>query len=161
MNSFTFAAEKTFPMKYLFLFVLAGSIISCTGNDQPVTNLATRDSLNKLALADSVNYTSIEWIDSTHSDLGTLQKGQAKEVAWRFRNSGNKPLIIEDVRAGCGCTVAEKPQEPIPPGNEGVIKARFNSAGQSTGENNKNVTVIANTKGNTNHVLSFRVEVTE
>ena len=70
-------------------------------------------------------------------------------------------LIVSDVKAGCGCTVADKPKEPIPPGGEGFIKANFDSKSQAPGNYNKTVSVYANTKSAPEHVLVFSAEVSE
>lgn len=143
------------------LFFAAGILFSCTSTDKPSSkDQATTDSLNQVAMADSTNYTTIEWIDSTHRDLGKIKEGSVVEISWKFKNTGNKPLIIPTTTAACGCTIADKPSEPIPPGEEGVIKARFNSQNQGPMAH-KSVTVIANTKGQTAHVLNFTAEVTK
>jgi hypothetical protein len=104
--------------------------------------------------------TDIQWLDSTYLDLGKVKKGQMVEVAFRFKNNGTSPLIIDNVSASCGCTVPEKPEKPYSPGEEGVIKAKFDSKNQHTGEHRKHVTVTANTNPNV-HDLNFRVEVIE
>ena len=114
--------------------------------------------LNK-PLEDSVNFTTMHWLDSTFLDLGKIEEGQVVEVAFRFKNSGDKPLIIASVSVGCGCTtITERPREPLRPGQEGVIKAKFDSKNLS-GERLKEIYVGANTKGSTSHILRFRVEV--
>lgn len=100
--------------------------------------------------------TAIEWID-TVKNIGQVNEGQVVDIAFRFRNTGDKPLVIQDVKASCGCTVAERPEAPIAPGKEGEIKASFNSQGR-VGTNNKTLTVYANT-GNSEHRLNFSVEV--
>ena len=89
-----------------------------------------------------------------------MKEGEVLEVSFRFINTGDKNLIISDVRPGCGCTDPVKPEEPIAPGKEGVIKAKFNSKGQHIGEARKNITVTANTKPSPTTVLNFRAEVT-
>ena len=66
-------------------------------------------------------------------------------------------LIIKNVTASCGCTIPEKPEEPIAPGNTGKIKATFDSRGRA-GMNQKVITVVANTK-ETIHTLIFDVDV--
>ena len=116
-----------------------------------------------IKLEDSTSYTTVQWIDSTHHDMGTIQQGADIEIPFRFKNTGDKPLIIESAVPGCGCTVAEKPDEPVMPGKEGVIKAKF-SSGNYQGSQTKYVTVTANTKEsntgvNTSHSLSFTVNV--
>lgn len=107
---------------------------------------------------DSSQYTNLTWLDSTTRDFGTISEGQKLEVAYRFLNSGNKPLIIARVQPSCGCTVAEKPDEPILPGKEGVIKATFNSEGR-IGINHKKIYVIANTRGVQSNEVEFSVQV--
>ncbi|HEX6334534.1 MAG TPA: DUF1573 domain-containing protein [Flavisolibacter sp.] len=150
-------------MKYL-LIIFLGGLIACSGNDQQAATTTTStnmDSIGRAVMADSTSYTTIEWIDSTHRDLGTVMKGQVVEVAWKFRNTGTKPLVISNVTAGCGCTVAERPQEPVAPNGESIIKASFNTKGQSSGHNSKSVTVVANTSGNATHFLTFSANVTD
>ena len=107
---------------------------------------------------DSSQYTKITWLDSTTRDFGSIQEGQKLEVAYRFLNSGNKPLIIARVQPSCGCTVAEQPDKPIMPGKEGVIKASFNSEGR-IGINHKKIYVIANTVGSQSNDIEFSVLV--
>jgi hypothetical protein len=148
-------------MKYLFFFFIAGIIISCTSTDKPSSKeQATRDSLNKVSLADSANFTTIQWLDSTTQDLGKIKDGTIIEISWKFKNTGDKALIISDARGTCGCTIADKPKEPIAPGEEGVIKAKFNSQGQGP-EAHKTVTVDANTKGQTQHYLTFTAHISK
>lgn len=100
--------------------------------------------------------TTIQWVDSVKM-IGKVSEGEKVEIAYRFINTGSNPLIIENVVPTCGCTVAEKPLEPIAPGKEGVIKASFDSQGR-TGVNHKSITVYANTKEMI-HPLVFEVEV--
>ena len=100
--------------------------------------------------------TTIQWIDSSR-DMGTIDEGQKLEVAFRFKNTGNKPLVIKHVQPGCGCTAADIPKEPIAPGQEGVIKGVFDSHGRE-GMQNKSMTVFTNTDAK-QHVVSFSVNV--
>jgi hypothetical protein len=145
-------------MKHLIFFVFTAMLWACNSPDKQAA-ATNRDSLNRAALSDSVNFTSLQWVDSTFQDLGKVAEGQVVDITWRLKNTGSKPLVIADVRPGCGCTVAEKPTEPIAPGGEGLIKGKFDSKNQSEGEHRKNITVTANTKENT-YLLSFNVNVT-
>ena len=145
-------------MKYILVFAIVGSILA--GCDETA---GTKDKMAEPAKAatpasQSTEMTSIQWIDST-KDYGTITEGQVLQVAFRFKNTGDKPLVIENVRPGCGCTAANPPDKPILPGEEGVINASFNSEGR-TGPNKKDIYVTANTKEKKDHVLHFDVEVT-
>lgn len=148
-------------MKFLFIpLVAAGFLASCNANDTTVST-ASKDSAARTeivdAASDSSSFTQIQWIDSVHQDRGKVKEGSTVELTWRFVNAGNRPLIISNVSAGCGCTVAEKPEEPIAAGKEGVIRAKFDSKGRM-GTQLKDVYVSANT-GDVPQKLSFAVEV--
>lgn len=143
-----------------FLYVLiAGIIIVACSQDE--NKLKTEDQTNSATSKDSAGTTTILWLDSTFQNLGKITKGQVVEVAFRFRNTGSKPLIIYEARAGCGCTVTNPPKEPIPPGGEETIRAKFDSKNQDARSHTKNITVTANTTPLQAHNLTFSVEVKE
>lgn len=146
--------------KLLLLSTLAIGLIACkqTGKDQPATDAEIKKKAAlREALADSTNLTEIQWIDSVDRKLGKLKSNESIDIRWRFRNIGDKPLVIENVSASCGCTVPEKPEQPIAPGQEGVIKATFNGSGQGTIL--KQVHVYGNLKPNREQNLSFTGEI--
>lgn len=62
---------------------------------------------------------------------------------FRFTNTGKTPLIIQHVKATCGCTVPEWPREPIKPGKSGVIKVTFDPKKQN-GPFSKTIQVSSN-----------------
>lgn len=78
-------------------------------------------------------------------NFGKIKEGEKTENVFKFKNTGNVPLIVTDVTVTCGCTAAEKPEAPIMPGEEGKIKIVFNSAGKS-GTQNRTITVNTNAK---------------
>lgn len=88
------------------------------------------------------NATSVQMIDSIFN-FGTKTQGEKVEFSFRFKNTGNNPLIIFDATASCGCTVPEKPDEPIKPGETGFIRVVFDSKGKSDHQT-KDVTVTSN-----------------
>jgi len=152
-------------MKYLIPLILSVLFIACGGSDQRASSTnPDKDSVKNAAMKDTANYTTIQWLDSIEQNLGTVNEGQVVEITWRFKNTGNKPLIIARVQPGCGCTVAEQPQEPIAPGEEGKIKAKFDSNGHPHTQN-KDVFVYANNSNKNNpnmntNLLKFHIEVT-
>ena len=108
------------------------------------------------AVVDESKLTSIQWLDSSKS-MGAVTEGGTLKINYRFKNSGTKPLVIENVQPSCGCTVADYPKEPIAPGQEGEITAEFDTKGKE-GVQKKNITVHANTRKNT-YILYFDVTV--
>ena len=127
-------------MKSILLCCIVVGILSGCKN-----NYANHDSTgDKQAISnDSTSLTQIQWLD-TAKDLGTVTEGQKLEVSFRFKNIGDKPLVIERVQPSCGCTVADPPKEAIAPGKEGEIKGVFDSNGR-VGPNHKTLQVFANT----------------
>jgi hypothetical protein len=87
--------------------------------------------------------TTVELIDSLY-DFGKTNEGEIVQFSYRFKNTGNKPLVVSDVKASCGCTIPEKPEKPIMPGEIGFILVKFNSENKP-GEIHKTITVNANT----------------
>lgn len=151
-------------------------LCSCNSSDKKTeaSPLSAADSIQKIQEAvnavnaasspnpytdtDSSNRTTIQWLDSQELDLGKIHEGEKVEVQFRFKNTGQKPLVISRVWAQCGCTVPETPKEPYAPGQVGVIKALFDSHGRGGSLNVKEVYVNANTDPVTN-VLVFKVDV--
>jgi hypothetical protein len=146
--------------KLLFILFVAG-LFACHTADKK-TGLALSQEEKDKAARDTANFTTIEWLDSTFKDLGKVKKGQEVEISYRFKNTGTKNLIIAGVSASCGCTIPEKPERPIPAGEEDVIKAKFNSK-NFQGEVRKDIFVTANTTTKSGGLikLSFRADVTE
>ena len=151
-------------MKRILIILSFGiSITACKQADKKTTDAITpatkqAGDLNK-ALEDSANFTTMHWLDSTYQDLGKVEEGQVVDVAFRFKNTGDKPLIVTKVSTSCGCTtITEKPNEPLTPGQESVIKAKFDSKNMA-GERTREVYVSANTKKSTSHILILRVDV--
>ena len=94
---------------------------------------------NEEALKDT---TTVEAIDTVYN-FGTIADGDKVEYNYRFKNTGKKPLIIKNATASCGCTVPEKPEKPILPGEIGYLKVVFDSKGKA-GHVEKSITVSSN-----------------
>lgn len=115
----------------------------------------TASSVDKIGAAtDTTKYTTIQWIDSL-KNVGNVQFGETVSIPFKFKNTGNYPLMILSAEPGCGCTVTDFPKQAIAPGAEGTITAAFDSNKGHEGEFRKNINVSTNTKGSTSQVLYF------
>ncbi len=92
----------------------------------------------QIALANNAN---IEW-EKLSIDFGEIPANQPIDAEFKFKNPGMMPIIINAVEPSCGCTVAEYPKQPIPPGGEGVIKVTFDA--KMSGYFSKTITVKSN-----------------
>lgn len=86
----------------------------------------------------------IEFDRTTH-DFGKMIQGEIVTYGFKFKNTGKSDLLISRVSTSCGCTASEYPRKPIKPGEEGVIKIRFDSKGRK-GVQRKSATVQSNTQ---------------
>lgn len=75
-------------------------------------------------------------------DYGEIKKGSDGIRVFEFTNTGNIPLVITDVTSSCGCTIPEKPKDPIAPGETGEIKVKYDT--QRVGPIRKTITVYSN-----------------
>jgi len=143
------------PFAILSLFLAASLLFVLANRPQRLTPRARSKSIEQ-RIDRSIPTTTVLWLDSVQN-LGNVIDGTVVNVQFHFKNTGNKVLIITDVAASCGCTVPEKPEKPIAPGAEGVIKATFDSKNR-IGSNHKVLTAIINTE-NRAQQLVFDVEV--
>lgn len=67
----------------------------------------------------------VQWVGDTIYDFGALRKGEERTCTFSFKNCGSTPLIIDNVRPSCGCTIPDYPQGAIAPGALGSIKVTF------------------------------------
>lgn len=90
-------------------------------------------------------------------DFGVVEEGVKVEHVFEVVNTGEAPLIINNVLASCGCTTPEYSKHPIIPGETGEVKVVFDSNGQP-GKQHKIITVMSNAE-NRNVLLHLRGEV--
>ena len=90
------------------------------------------------------NITSMRF-DKTVHDYGKIIVDTDNKAFFTVTNTGNKPLIIENVSATCGCTTPKKPEKPIPPGKSDRIEVVFHPREGQLDKQEKSVTVSANT----------------
>ncbi len=93
----------------------------------------------------------------TH-DFGKIPQGKPVTYEFKFKNTGEEPLIISDVASSCGCTVPEYTKTPVLKGQSGVITVTFNAASVHPSFA-KAVTIKSNSR-TPNKLLYIKGEVT-
>ena len=61
-------------------------------------------------------------------DFGNIKKGEKVNHVYEITNTGKNPLVISEVKPGCGCTAPEFTKDPILPGKKGKITLSFDSS---------------------------------
>ena len=102
------------------------------------------------------NGAKISFTEMEHN-YGTIQKGGNGDCEFTFKNEGNEPLILSNVKASCGCTTPSYTQKPVMPGESGTIKVHYNT--NNVGGFSKTVTVTSNAVDNPRVVLRIKGNV--
>ncbi|MCF8378293.1 MAG: DUF1573 domain-containing protein [Bacteroidales bacterium] len=133
--------------KLAIIFISLGLLVACSCNNER-GNLSTDVVTNPNTAEGKSNdgLPVIEFEKEIH-DFGKLVQGEKATFNFRFKNNGDKDLVISQVKSSCGCTVPKYPKEPVKPGDEGVLKVTFDSEGRK-GVQNKVITVVHNGQPN-------------
>lgn len=83
--------------------------------------------------------------DKLTNNFGTFSESNpVQKCTFTFTNQGDKPLIINQAVASCGCTVPQYTKTPIKPGEKGSITVTYNGKGKFPGHFKKTITVRTN-----------------
>jgi len=94
--------------------------------------------------------------DKIKHDFGVIYDTDGPQTCtFTVTNIGDKPLVLNDVRPGCGCTTSDYTKDSIAPGKTGFIKATFNPKGYNH-PISKGITVRSNSLEQP--VQSIRIE---
>jgi hypothetical protein len=93
----------------------------------------------------SVPNTTLKFNKLSH-DFGKVKEDSDNKTVFRVTNTGKFPLIIDDVKASCGCTTPSKPTKPIAPGKTDKIEVVFHPKEGQLNKQSKTVRVMANTE---------------
>ncbi len=119
------------------------------GNDQSqavVSENAQTVAMPESTTAAGVNAAgapAFEFAETTY-DFGTIDEGEVVEHTFKFTNTGDAPLVIQNTSASCGCTTPSYSRDPVAPGETGEVQVKFNSQSRP-GVQNKTITITANT----------------
>ncbi|WP_294284969.1 DUF1573 domain-containing protein [uncultured Chryseobacterium sp.] len=84
-------------------------------SEQTAATAASTQPLTTIALSES------------NFDFGKIKKGDKVQHVYEVTNTGSNPLVISEVKPGCGCTAPDFTKDPIMPGKKGKITLHFDS----------------------------------
>lgn len=92
--------------------------------------------------------------ENTEHNFGAfMEAAGVQTTTFKFKNTGTAPLILNNVRASCGCTTPKWTRDPIAPNGSGEITVSYDPKNRP-GVFNKTVTVGSNAE-NANVVLTI------
>lgn len=151
------------------IYVLAGGLLVSCGGDEETTDTEVNDGSESSVVENTapiegnsdatsgqvimpsdskiegMDLTTIEYFDLKH-DFGNVFYPSDNKFTFKFKNTGSVPLVIDKATASCGCTIPNKPEEPIMPGAIGELDVIFRPKSGQVGQDvTKKITVVANT----------------
>lgn len=85
-------------------------------------------------------------VSASEHDFGKFKEDDGRQkYDFVVMNTGNQPLVIQNIVASCGCTTPEWTKEPIPPKGTGKISAIYDPVNRP-GPFNKTLSVYTNSK---------------
>tara|TARA_B100000401_G_scaffold259353_1_gene176373 strand:+ start:585 stop:1040 length:456 start_codon:yes stop_codon:yes gene_type:complete len=122
-------------MRVLLSFIILLLLFSCGGKDNK--------NIDSTIVAN--NYSALEnfrqkkggaslLFNETEYEFPPVEQGTDLEHSFYFVNNGDVPLVLTNVKGSCGCTNVEYPENPIRPGEKGVITAEVNNSGKPVGK---------------------------
>lgn len=153
------AIENTQPQSNIAADQSSNNVVNPI-NSNPFENQPPQQTPPQPKLSETRAKTTMQFTETTHN-FGTIKQDTKNTKIFTFKNTGSKPLIIEDAQGSCGCTVPKFPKEPIKPGESGEIEVVY-SPGKQQGAQSKTVTITANTEPITSTInISANVEVVQ
>ncbi|MEA3448332.1 MAG: DUF1573 domain-containing protein [Bacteroidota bacterium] len=146
--------KKDYHIVSVLLVVVMICFASCNSdkdeNNTTDDTVTTRNVKNPISADGQSDMSSLPEFDFPVKEynFGTVIQGEKVAYTFTFTNVGGSDLIINNVKASCGCTTPTWTKKPIAPGNKGEIEIVFNSQGRK-GEQKKSVKIFANTQPNT------------
>ena len=133
-------------MKKLILGFTALSLVVFTSCKEDASKKIDEANVTAAAVRDAnaSKFPVLEFEETEH-DFGEIEKNQAVETVFKYKNTGNAPLVITEIKSSCGCTVPEDwSREPLEPGKSGKFTVKYNGSGPN--KITKTITVTANTE---------------
>ena len=104
--------------------------------------VSTASSFGQMALDKVEVNAAIITFEAETMDYGTIEQNSDGERTFTFKNNGNAPLILSNVKSSCGCTVPSYSKAPIAPNTTGVITVNYDT--KKVGSFSKTITVTSN-----------------
>lgn len=137
-------------MTRLWILLVIG-IMGCQGNttqssqEESQTGFYSqlKERVENEARTDAMGLGVIKY-DKDEHDFGEMTQGEIGIYEFEFTNIGEGPLVVNDVKSRCGCTVPEWTSKPVLPGGKGKIQVAFDSKQLPEGKQSKAIIVYTN-----------------
>ena len=81
-------------------------------------------------------------VPETSFTFGDFSWQEVQTHSFEVKNTGNKPLVIQDVTTSCGCITVDFTKEPVQPGGAAIVKVTYKA--DRAEYFNKTITIYGN-----------------
>jgi hypothetical protein len=85
------------------------------------------------------------FFEKTTYKFEDTKQGEQLSHVFKFKNTGDSPLVIDTYQVACTCTKAKFSKEPILPGQESQIEITFDTQGKF-GYQDRIIEIFSNSK---------------
>ena len=139
-------------MRKIILGITTLCLVAFTSCKENATKKIDDTNVAEAAARDAVSskFPVLEFEKSEH-DFGEIESKQPVETVFKYKNTGEAPLVITNIKTSCVCTVPKDwSREPLAPGKEGKFTVKYNASGKN--KVSKTITITANTEKGTETV---------
>ncbi len=139
-------------MKFIFTTFLSFTWFAITNAQTVSNNSVQKPSLPAYSTVQANPAVSLEStvnikgdviaLTETEFDFGKIPQGKPVTHEFVITNTGNKPIVLDNVQASCGCTTPEWSKDAINPGASSKITVGYNAA--ADGPFTKSITLSYN-----------------
>lgn len=109
--------------RVILFFLFTGIGTSLMAQERVMSPTTTLEH-TKVLQADPLSFTQTEY------DFGKIPQGKPVTHTFQFKNTGVEPLVLNEVKASCGCTTPVWTRDTIPAGGVSSVKVGFNAASE-------------------------------
>jgi hypothetical protein len=126
--------------------------------ENPEVRLSFTANINEVAEGKKTSSRPVLKFDKYQHNFGRVTEGEVAEWNVGFRNLGNKPLNIKEVKSSCGCTAAVLSSKNLKPGEEGELNIKFDTKDRS-GKVTRTVTVFSDDPDQPRQIITLYVAI--
>lgn len=116
--------QLNFPYVFLMNSSLEYSSIFSPSNEFTAISNQYYTHINH-TLENNKRATNISLFHNDTINYGNINIGQEKIQKVYFQNTKTEPMIIQDIKTSCGCTVIDWRKEPLLPQETGILQVNF------------------------------------
>jgi hypothetical protein len=129
-----YSCKKMKTMKFILITAALFASVQLMAQEKQVSTEESKEI--KVESKKGLTFSSLEIVREN------IPYGTNDLFEFEFKNESKTPAIIQGVQTSCGCTTANKPEEPIQSGKKSMISVKYDT--KRVGQFTKTITISSN-----------------